>query len=272
MRVKMIVRLFGGMGNQMFQYAFGRSVSSVRKEPLFFRLGRLGPGFRRAYSLDAFNVSVNWDDGMERPEYVERYFRYDPQVYNAAPGSVFRGCWQTEKYFDECIVRKELSLRNPVGAESQRVAAKILSGPSAFVHVRRTDYLTPQALAHHGSMGMDYYNAAMSYVREREPKVKFFIFSDDPEWCRSAFPLDTVVGHNGLGSGDSGPATEHEDLYLMSLCNHAVIANSSFGWWGAWLGDDVTRRPRIVVSPEQWFARGGRDSRDIVPERWIQQS
>jgi Glycosyl transferase family 11 len=114
---------------------------------------------------------------------------------------------------------------------------------------------------------MDYYNAAMSYVREREPEVRFFIFSDDPDWCRSTFPHDTVVGHNGWGSGNRGPATEHEDLYLMSLCNHAVICNSTFGWWGAWLGDEVTRRPRIVVSPEKWSVDG--KPRDIVPERWI---
>lgn len=265
----MIVRLFGGMCNQMFQYAFGRSVSSVRKEPLFFEPWYLGPGCARAYSLGAFNVNVSWADGVEGPAYFESRFRFDPRVYSAAPGSHFKGYWQTEKYFDDRIVRKELTLRNPIGAESQRVAENILSGPSAFVHVRRTDYLKPRAAACHGNMGMDYYTAAMNFVREREPEVKFFIFSDDPDWCRSAFPFDTVVGHNGWGSGDRGPSTEHEDLYLMSLCNHAVICNSSFGWWGAWLGDEVTRRPRIVVGPRQWFVRPGMESRDIMPERWM---
>lgn len=266
----MIVRLLGGMCNQMFQYAFGRSVSSVKKEPLFFAPLGLGPGFPRAYSLGAFNVNVNLANDMEEPVYREPSFRYDPNVYNAVPGSFFKGYWQTEKYFDDRIVRKELSLRNPVGPESQRVAENILHGPSAFVHVRRTDYLLPQTVLHHGNMGMDYYIAAMSYVREREPEVKFFIFSDDPDWCRSAFPGDTVVGHNGWGSGDRGPSTEHEDLYLMSLCNHAVICNSTFGWWGAWLGDEAARRPRIVVGPEKWFARPDLESPDIVPERWIQ--
>ena len=172
----------------MFQYAFGRSVSSVKKEPLFFAPWELGPGSLRAYSLSAFNVNVNSANGMAGPMYVEQRFRYDHRVYDAVPGSFFQGYWQTEKYFDGRIVRKELSLRNPVGAESRRVAENILSGPSAFVHVRRTDYLPPQTVVHHGTLGMDYYAAAMSYVREREPKVNFFIFSDDPDWCRSAFP------------------------------------------------------------------------------------
>lgn len=265
----MIVRLDAGMGNQMFQYAFGRSVAFVKKEPLFFKPMGLGPGCFRAYSLDAFNVNVNWADGMEGPVYGERHFRYDPNVYSAVPGSFFHGYWQTEKYIAHRIVRQEFSLRNPIGAESQQVAKRILSGPSAFVHVRRTDYLIPQSVVYHGNMGMDYYTAAMSYVREREPEVKFFIFSDDPDWCRSAFPNDTVAGHNGWGSGDRGPSTEHEDLYLMGLCNHAVIANSTFGWWGAWLGDEVTRRPRIVVAPRKWFVQPGLEFCDVVPERWV---
>jgi hypothetical protein len=265
----MIVTLAGGMGNQMFQYAFGRSVSAVKQEPLFFQPSWLGPGHARAYSLDAFNVTVNWTQRGKGLVYVESSFQYDPNVYSAVPGSVFNGYWQTEKYFFHRIVREELSLRNPVSAESQRVAENISSGPSAFVHVRRTDYLNPDTAAFHGNIGMDYYAAAMSYVREREPEVRFFVFSDDPDWCRSAFPLDTVVGHNGWGSGDRGPSTEHEDLYLMSLCNHAVICNSSFGWWGAWLGDEATRRPRIVVGPEKWSLLPDPAFCDIMPERWI---
>lgn len=265
----MIVRLNGGLGNQMFQYAFGRSVSSVRMEPLFFEPCALGWGLDRAYSLSAFKVDVNWANGMDGPAYVERRFQYDPHVYNAPFGSFFQGYWQTEKYFYHRIVRAELSLRNPIGEESQRVAEKILRGPSAFVHVRRTDYLRPRTVAYHGTLGMDYYTAAMSHVREREPEVRFFIFSDDPDWCRSAFPNGTVVGHNGWGNGDRGPSAEHEDLYLMSLCNHAIISNSSFGWWGAWLGDEESRRPRIVVGPERWFAQPGMELCDIMPERWI---
>ena len=173
----MIVRLLGGMCNQMFQYAFGRSVSSVKKEPLFFAPLGLGPGFPRAYSLGAFNVNVNLANDMEEPVYREPSFRYDPNVYNAVPGSFFKGYWQTEKYFDDRIVRKELSLRNPVGPESQRVAENILSWAQRFRSCA-PDRLLATADGFASAVIWVWITtiAAMSYVREREPEVKFFIF------------------------------------------------------------------------------------------------
>lgn len=271
----MIVRLNGGMCNQMFQYAFGRSVSLDRKELLFFEPQDLGRGCHRAYSLDAFKVNVNWANGMGGPVYGElANFRYDPFVYNADPDSFFKGCWQTEKYFTnhEDIIRREFEIRTPLHAETIKVASRIMHGPSAFVHVRRTDYMKPHAVVYHGNMTREYYREAMNHIRERVNHVQFYIFSDEPQWCRGAFDDDdtTIVGHNTMGDGDTGPGTEHEDIYLMSLCENGIMANSSFSWWGAWLGDDAKRRPnRIVIGPQKWFVTPTLDSSDIMPERWI---
>ena len=105
---------------------------------------------------------------------------------------------------------------------------------------------------------MEYYSKGIEKIRQQHPNAKFFIFSDDKQWCRENFPEHTVV-----------ESTNHiDDLWLMSLCRHAITANSAFSWWGAWLGDEKPNR--IVIAPQRWFndpdaqARSG----DIVPERW----
>jgi Glycosyl transferase family 11 len=244
-------------------------VSQARKEKLLFKKYRLGRGHQRPYSLGAFNVHVKFAKWALGPKYQETtHCRYDPGVYTAQASSYFIGYWQTEKYFDEALVRKELSLRLPVGRESERVGKLIKSQPSAFVHVRRTDYLHPSNATVIGNMGMDYYNEAIAFIKARVPKVHFFVFSDDPAWCRETFSGDgfTVVGHNWWARGRRGPGTEHEDLWLMSQCDHAIIPNSTFGWWGAWLNPE---KNRIAIAPKHWYLPSANvDARDIVPERW----
>jgi hypothetical protein len=265
----MLVRLNGGLGNQMFQYAFGRCVSRVRREDvLFYKVG-LGPGCHRAYGLDVFNVRDVRFGGGGGPFFDESHLIFDPQVYKVPNGTNFRGCWQTEKYFEPepDLIRRDFTLRNPVGEQTKRVADAIAAAPqSAFIHVRRTDYLGAGQAAFHGNMTWDYYAEAMQYVRERIADAKFFVFSDDPDGCRERFADCTIVDHNKMGFGDS-PGHEHEDLWLMSLCRHAIFPNSSFGWWGAWLGD--TQADRIVIAPKKWFGNAPVRYDDVVPERWV---
>jgi hypothetical protein len=252
----MVVRLVGGLGNQMFQYAFGRSLSIARGESLYFDTSVLG---WRTYGLGAFNVDVQIGH-MSKSVYEERMFCYDPGAVTAPPGTYFKGYWQTEKYFNVEVLRREFSLRNPVSEQTAKVADAIRSAEnSAFIHVRRTDYLSPNTAAYHGNMGMDYYVSAMAHIRERAPGIRFFVFSDDTAWCRENFADCQIVDHNKNGK-------EHEDLFLMSLCNHAIAANSSFSWWGAWLGDGAPGR--IVIVPAKWFL-ADLDTKDLVPERWL---
>lgn len=265
----MIVQFAGGLCNQMFQFAFGQSISAKRNEPVLYWKKDLDRGCARAYSLGAFCGTPQFSIAEPTSAWVERTFKFDPEVYDAPYGSYFVGNWQTEKYFDIPVVRALFQLCNPVSAATARVADEISSRShhSCFVHIRRTDYLLPNTAAYHGNMTMDYYQRAMAYVRERDPNVTFFVFSDDPAWCRSNFPGLRVVDHNKMGSGDNGPGQEHEDLHLMSLCRHAIFPNSSFGWWAAWLGD--TQENRIVIAPKQWFRTPTLDFSDVVPERWV---
>jgi hypothetical protein len=265
----MIVRLQGGVGNQMFQYAFGRSVSKARNEELFFekRSDMVDGVSRFPYSLDAFKTNVTFAaDVGGHPQYEERIFAYDEMVYTAPANPHFSGYWQTEKYyFEPKIIHEELSLRDAVSEQTQRVADEILAtSNSAFVHVRRGDYLLPDIAPWIGNLTLDYYKKAIECIRERMSDVTFFIFSDDPDWCRQNFQGCRVIDHNKGGRA-------HEDLFLMSICKQAVIANSSFSWWGAWLGDF---RGKVVISPYRWFAdirhiKWDPAQSDITPTRWI---
>ena len=131
------------------------------------------------------------------------------------------------------------------------------------MHVRRGDYVTDaRARAYHGVLPLEYYRAAVACISARALSLRLFVFSDDPDWCRAHFrvgPPATFVDENHRDRS-------HEDLRLMSLCRHHIIANSAFGWWGAWLDP---RRDKTVVAPRQWFGEPSLDTRDLIPESWI---
>src|ERR1700722_5976614 len=137
----MIVVLQGGLCNQLFQYAFGRSVSLARGEEVLFTRDRVDADSKRSYSLGAFNVNVKFAPAPIEPIYGEPIFQYDPGVYTAPTNSTFIGHWQTEKYFNEEVVRKELTFRDRPSAKTQQIAEDILQAGkrSAFLHIRRTD-------------------------------------------------------------------------------------------------------------------------------------
>jgi hypothetical protein len=265
----LIVRLNAGLGNQLFQWAFGRSVAAARNEELFFEKYNLDAPGHRAYSLGAFDIDLRFKEPNGQPQFIETHekFGFDPEVYKVPNGTHFIGNWQTDKYFDEVTIRRELRLNN-LSVQTEVVANEIAdSHRSCFIHLRRTDYLIPSTSEYHGIIPYHWYAEAIAYIEDRVPDVRFFVFSDDPQFCKTVFPKYRVVDHNKAGSGSTGPGQEHEDLYLMSLCDHAIIPNSSFGWWGAYLGDLASNR--IVIAPKVWFCKEGLRSDDIVPERWI---
>lgn len=251
----MIVRLIGGLGNQMFQYAFGKSVSAVRNEEVSFSR----PPYWRPYGLGAYPISVPIT-GETSSIYYEPGFTFDPNVYTAPRGVTFIGYWQTAKYFNEPMVRAFFKLRNQPSDKTKAIADDIQSAgeASVFIHARRGDYTQPGTNEYHGIPTMDYYNVAIEKIRVQHENAKFFAFSDEPEWCRANFPEFTIVDHNA--------DTPHEDLWLMSQCQNAIMANSSFSWWGAWL--NKTQQPRLVIAPQRWFLADV-NTRDLLPEGWV---
>lgn len=253
----MIVNIQGGLGNQLFQYAFGRSVSLARNEELFFDVSRCRNQDEYAYSLDAFNVKVQTADGRTGPERGEPVFRYDPTVYTEPTGLFWNGYWQTEKYFNIPVIREELKFKEPTSYFYFSWKAITIPGNSAFIHVRGGDYLKEPHKSFHGNMTLEYYQKAIAHIRTISPNCIFYVFSDNKEWCRANLSEHVLVEGTD----------KFQDMLLMSLCKHAIIANSSFSWWGAWLGDEQPNR--TVIAPQRWFQSTSMCQDDIIPDRWV---
>lgn len=283
-----ITRLQGGLGNQMFQYAAGLRLAVARRTTLKIELSLLGVRdgrTARSLELDRFRISAQRATPEEveallakrslavrlasrldpRAAARERHFHYDPDVAHLPDDCCLEGYWQSERYFADAAkaVRKEFVFANePVGRNAE-LAREIAARTAVSVHVRRGDYASdPATHAAHGLCPIDYYRCAIAWIAARVRDPLFVLFSDDPEWTRAhldAGPGTLVIDHNG-------PRDGAEDLRLMSLCRHHVIANSSFSWWGAWLAPDPHK---IVVAPERWFPDRTRDTRDLLPGGWV---
>jgi hypothetical protein len=251
----MIVRLCSRLGNVMFQYAFGRALQAKTGKPVQF----VWQDSREEYPLGPYNVHADFLPFVPATTryYEEKKFNFDPDVYNQIDNICFNGCWQTEKYFVDIAAEIRQTFTLPVVSdELAKVADRLRSTNSCFIGVRRGDYLNPSLAAYHGSCGPDYYTKAIEHIRERETNVEFFVFSDDPDWCRANMPGEVI----------SGRFSHYCDMYLMQNCRHAVLANSTYHWFGSWLGD--TQPDRIVVAPKKWFGTAPLDYSDVVPERW----
>ena len=160
------------------------------------------------------------------------------------------------------MLLKDLRVRGPMNEANSDLAARIGEGASVCLHVRRGDYYSnPAARMVHAVDLTDYYRKAISLMKERVGDCHFFLFSDEPEWVKANLDLGdacTVVDVNT-------PLEPEQDLRLMSLCEHFIIANSTFSWWGAWL----SRNPdKVVIAPERWFL-DDRNIKDRCPKGWI---
>lgn len=273
--------LAGGLGNQMFQYAAGRALSLRRACPLQLDvslLARPSHVTSRPYQLDGFIldaelVSSYRHAGIERlralmglapPVWRHTAFRFDPTVLDL-PGYVrLLGFWQSEKYFEDCadVIRGDFAFREPPRGENAAVADEISASNAVSVHVRRGDYVSnPDVNRYHGTLPLEYYRAAAERVRRSEPDATFFVFSDDPTWCRTHLQLDApvrLIDHN-----QQRPVA---DLQLMSQCRHHIIANSTMSWWGAWLS--AGRDNPVVIAPQRWAAAEDVGP-DLIPKHWI---
>lgn len=265
------VRLKGGLGNQMFQYAAGRALSLRHNVPLMLDLSAFGSDPKRSYALQPFAIEAGlvslslwlrlWRKVTGR-YYREQSFAHDPKVSELSPGMLLNGFFQSEKYFLDHAdkIRHEFSLKEPLSQKAHDYLREMERTPnSVAVHVRRGDYVSDaKTAAFHGNCSWEYYEKAMRLMRARLGDVLFFFFSDEPEWLAAQQVRGTIV--SGL--------SPHEDMHLMSCCRHQIIANSSFSWWGAWLNQSPDK---IVVAPRRWFAdeKMERQTGDLIPNGWV---
>jgi hypothetical protein len=285
-----ITHLIGGLGNQMFQYAAGRALAMKRRMSLRLDVTAFETYKLHEYSLWHLNIkaglasrreiarftdpsrfdrllqkSLQFVPRLRRAVLTEKaYFEYDASILQAGGGAYLDGYWQNERYFKdiESVLRTELEVATAPDPLSAEVAEHIKDVCAVSVHVRRGDYAASAAAkALHGLCDLDYYAAAILRIRADVTAPHFFVFSDDPVWTRANLRFEdpvTFVTHNRADRN-------YEDLRLMTLCQHHIIANSSFSWWGAWLGRNPGRR---VIAPRRWLAADDVDTSGVIPERW----
>jgi hypothetical protein len=274
------IRLNGGLGNQMFQFAAAcalarRRSCAVRVDVIEFKRSR-----NRSYMLDRLNVPqegllqshaynrLRRFLGLEQI-YREPAFHFDASFHDLQPPITLVGYFQSERYFSEISheMRRMYACKAPLPPDVAAVAQAIERSPAPVaMHVRRGDYVDNPATARvHTSLGPHHYHQAVDILRGKlghEPDV--FLFSDDPQYVAQAFPF---VKNGFVVRGD--PQRPWEDLALMSHCRHHIIANSSLSWWGAWLSRSDGQ---IVIAPRNWFTLAESEKRlvkDLYLPHWL---
>lgn len=282
-----VVKMLGGLGNQMFQYAFAKVLIcngyEIKLDISVFQTYHLHGGF----GLNHYNISVPIASKEELAPYKinfltklkrklkipnkkiveEKTLRFQKTLLTPPDSTYIHGYFQSEKYFKEirADILLDFTLITPLSNYSESIKEKILgSKSSASIHIRRGDYVSnAHANTVHGTCGLDYYKQAIALLTSKFDCTHFFIFSDDIKWVKNnlSTPDCTYV------ENDSS-RIPHEDIYLMSLCQHNIIANSSFSWWGAWLN---CNNEKILIAPKNWFKDSSMQlqASDIIPETWL---
>jgi hypothetical protein len=287
-----ITNIMGGLGNQLFQYATGKRLADKHGVEHKIDITGFEEYKLHAYSLGAYTIDAPLATaeeiaslrGNDRTYISEDSVFVDPRVLSAGPNTYLRGHWQSERYFSDIrdSILTEFTLRAPLNSADQSILSLIRSTAAVALHIRRMDFATN---ANHGLCDLSYYDDAIARIAQSVPEPTFFIFSDDPTWVKANlktnFPC-VYVDHNDA-------SRNYADLYLMSQCQHFIIANSTFSWWGAWMS---TNAKKIIIAPKQWFRRPIADrtglrgtlsnlyaqyhvlvspdrARDLVPKTWI---
>jgi hypothetical protein len=292
------VKLFGGLGNQLFQYALGRSLSILHHQPLYLDTvsGFLDDFYQRNYQLNIFKIKANTLNTKQikyfqrhqsplgrkdkvfnyldsclgkSPHFVhEKHYHFDPMILseNINSNTYFSGYWQSEKYFDKVSkqIREDLTFARTISEKNKLIAQKIQESNTVCLHIRALHGISAgqknnEGIKFHGMMTNHYYQEIINYIAERQENLHFFVFADNFDWVRENLQLEFPFT---LMEGN----TTEEDLQLMSLCKHQLIPNSTFSWWAAWLN---TNPHKIVVAPNDWFADKTVNTQDIYPLSWI---
>ena len=292
-----VIRLVGGLGNQMFQYAAALGLTMRQDRALKMDVSAFAAYKNRSYQLDCLKVPQDLYTGaplfqpasssiaarlirrikrdvfkvnaLHKGVYCEPHFHFDPAFFKlSGAGILLSGYFQSPRYFESVaqLLRERLQPAQPLSATAADWAAKIAASPcSVSLHVRRGDYLQAPHSAVHDALDRNYYDRAVNLVqRLAGERIEFFLFSDDPDFIADAFaglPSAHVVS--------SDPGASWEDMFLMARCRHNIIANSSYSWWGAWLNPAKDKR---VIAPARWFTPdklAACNVLDIYPDDWI---
>lgn len=249
----------GGLGNQLFQWSYGFYLSKKYSTDFyldvsFYKNQRYST--KRFFSLDKFNnikYNILPNQYYKNSIKVTDNFNYFDLKYNKNFNYYLDGYWQSEKYFKE-YENDIIKILSPDESFVEKINEKYKMKNSLSIHIRRTDYLKHSDI--HPIQEIDYYNKALDVIKDYN---KIMIFSDDINWCKNNLNFENMIfieNNNDI-----------EDMWIMSMCDNNIIANSSFSWWGAWLNKNKNKK---VIAPSKWFGdKSGLNSSDIIPNNWI---
>lgn len=280
-----IVRIIGGLGNQMFQYALYRSLKETGKNVKMDISEFPNYGLHNGYELaNVFTIEENLASteeieslsdkaqglnsklrrkimGRKNTHYIQEEFKFIPEVLNM-DDVYLDGYWQSEKYFidHEAVIRNNFTFTNELDDTNRKMVEQMCNTNSVSIHVRRGDYVTDSVAAkiHGGITTLAYYNKAIEIIKAKVENPVFFVFSDDINWVKENMKLTNSQYIDWNKGSDS-----YKDMQLMSTCKHNIIANSSFSWWGAYLNNNPSK---IVVAPNKWF--NTKQAEDVIPAYW----
>lgn len=291
-----VIRLMGGLGNQMFQYASAKALAHrlgtdlVLDTSWYDDINQVDTP--RHYELDNFAMQAKFlpkadipslDDTpptnsifnrvkygiksrINKPKfniYQEPKFSFNKELLSQPDNTYLVGYFQSEKYFKNIrsVILQDFIFTNKLNSNNKSILNKINTTNSVALHVRRGDYISNKnANKVHGPKGLDYYAEAVEIIAKKIKHPTFFIISDDPSWCKDNIKLKhptVYITENNKGI---------DDMHLMTHCQHGIIANSSFSWWGAWLNKNPNK---MVIAPKKWFNDPSIEAQDVVPNDWI---
>jgi hypothetical protein len=282
-----IIKIIGGLGNQMFQYSYARAMKErgydVKIDISEFDLYKLHGG----YQLDKYNIDLKVSSKEENKKYYtngivtkilrkigiesskvikEKSLFFDSSLLELSDNNYIVGYYQCENYFKDIrdILLEQFTIKKCLSNYTIEIEKKINNSlKSCSIHIRRGDYINNKNINIHGVCSIEYYKKAIDLIKSKFEKINFFIFSDDITWVKENLKVE-----NATYIDSEEKRIPHEDIYLMSLCHYNIIANSSFSWWGAWLNKN---NEKIVVAPKIWFINDKmqKQATNIIPEKWI---
>ena len=286
------MKIIGGLGNQMFQYALGRQLAILNNCELKLDITDYETYKLHKYGLNNFSIQASVAGPKEILRHdetrlqalqrkilshlhrtqrttnlkrvTEKNLMFDPAILRLQGDIYLSGYWGSEKYFlqAEATIRKDFTLVPTQDEANERMSSLIENTEAVAVHIRRGDYVTNATTnKFHGTCTIDYYLEAARKIVEHVANPTFFIFSDDMSWVQKNLTLTNPMHYVSI----NGPDKNFEDLRLMSQCKHHIIANSTFSWWGAWLAKHPKQK---VIAPLKWF-NDPTVTTDLVPESWV---
>jgi len=291
-KTNVVVKLKGGMGNQMFQYAFGKALAHTAAEKgvtidlSFDILGYTDPNTkdtRRPYMLDLLNTEATIADDslaltarnpygiaskvLRRSKEVlgmANTVAYKPELLEPPYQPYYEGYWQSEQYFLPIAeqLRQEFTLKQPLGDAEKAAHELVIADDNAVsIFYRRTDYVGHSKF----DIGEQaYQKRAIEKIAELVPNFKLYVMSDDINWVKenADLPANSVFV-------SSKAIPPEKEMMIAAACRHHIIPNSTFAWWGAWLNNNPEQ---IVITPSEWARNDNGRHKDVVPDRWLRVS